>query len=110
MPCTIPAGTLHWSPLNSVDDKNWLKKKKEEYSKFQNTSLTQDVQLESFPWEGRGKACLVGVLHASWWGLGEAGGNSGPRIFLSYKVPQGIFNIFHKDTWITKKIFCIVFL
>lgn len=61
---------------------------------------------------GNGNACLVVVLHAPRaWGVGVGSSqNRVSQVFLSYRVPRGIFNIFHKDTWITKKISYIVFL
>ena len=51
-----------------------------------------------------------GLTHSAGGGRGGNNQNRVSQVFLSYKVPQGIFNIFHKDAWITRKNFCIVFL
>lgn len=55
VPCTIPAGTLHWSPLNSVDDKNWLKKKKRRILQIPKHILDSGCAAGEFPMGGKGK-------------------------------------------------------
>ena len=109
MPLTMPTGTLYWNPLRPVDDEKLVKNKIHQIPKH---VLDQDLQLKRVSC-GRERKCLpCRCSTRSPWVRGGRGSshNSDSQVFLSYNVPRGIFNIFHKDTWITKKIFYIVFL
>lgn len=60
----------------------------------------------SFPRERNRKDCLVSDLHRAHPGgwLGDSQ-NRASWVFFSCRILRGIINIFHKDAWITRKIF-----